>query len=158
MKNFRGPGPKNDFCPVASLYSLKALNQDSETAKSDAASIAAESLLGHWEHRGGKKHFLFGIGTDFKKLKYPMIWYNLLHMLSVLSDSEKGKNDPRTLEMAELLLEKADGELRFTPESMYRFYKEEDFADKKRPSPTLTLSALEILIRLSMVKSEERNS
>ena len=75
MKAFRGPGPITDFCPIASLYALKALNQNPETAKSQAAAAAVESLLGHWEHRGEKKHFLFGIGTDYKKLKYPMIWY-----------------------------------------------------------------------------------
>ena len=152
MENFRGPGSKKEFCPIASLYALKALNRDSKIAESEAAASAAESLLRHWEQRGEKKYYLFGIGTDFRKLKYPMIWYNILHFLSVLSDSKNGCKDPRTLEIAEVLLEKADDELRFTPESMYRYYKEEDFADKKNPSQTITLSALEILIKLKMVK------
>lgn len=34
----------------------------------------AQKLFRHWEERGRVKHFLFGIGTDYKKLKYPMIW------------------------------------------------------------------------------------
>ncbi|MFP4383971.1 MAG: hypothetical protein ACLFST_09415 [Spirochaetia bacterium] len=52
MPKFRGPGPADDFCPIASLYALKALNQDEETRKSEAAHFA----------------------------KYPMSWYNLLHV------------------------------------------------------------------------------
>ncbi len=34
--------------------------------------------------RGQKKYFLFGIGTDFHKLKYPLIWYDILHVSDVL--------------------------------------------------------------------------
>ena len=154
MEGFRGPGPKTDFCPIASLYALKALNLDPSARVSAGAARAAESLLNHWENREKCKHYLFGIGTDFQKLKYPLIWYNLLHVLDVLSLSEAGKDDPRTEEMAGVLLSRADEELRFTPGSMYRYYGEEDFADKKRPSPTLTLKALEILLRLNLVTVE----
>ena len=52
-------------------------------------------------------------------------------------------------------MEKADGELKFTPESMYRYYRNEDFADKKHPSPTLTLEALKILIKLKLARLEK---
>ena len=128
MPKFRGPGPADDFCPIASLYALKALNQDEETRKSEAAHSSAESLLRHWEERGRVKHFLFGIGTDYKKLKYP-----------------------RIRDMGETVLNKADPELQFFPESMYRFYKEEDFANKKEASPTLTVTALPVLNRVGLV-------
>ena len=93
MENFRGPGAKNDFCPIASLYSLKSLNLKADIVESDAAAVAVESLLHHWEKRGEKKYYLFGIGTDFVKIKYPMIWYNILHVLSVISNSRIGSKD-----------------------------------------------------------------
>ncbi|MBI9104465.1 MAG: hypothetical protein JEY99_18770 [Spirochaetales bacterium] len=151
MEKFRGPGNKSDFCPIASLYGLKALNLSPETRSSEAAENAAKSLLTHWEKRGEVKHYLFGIGTDFRKLKYPLLWYNLFHVLSVLSQSNFGREDSRTMEMGHLLLEKADDKMRFTPESMYRYYKDEDFANKKEPSPTLTITAIEIFSNLGMI-------
>jgi len=154
LPGFRGPGPQSDFCPIASLYALKALNQTAETRKSDAAGNARESLLNHWTERGAKKHFLFGIGTDYQKLKYPLIWYNLLHVLSVISEGEADPGDLRVRGMAEVLLGKADDELRFTPESMYRCYTGQDFSDKKRPSPTLTLAALQVLSALGYVNRQ----
>lgn len=151
LPNFRGPGARGDFCPIASLYALKALNQTEKTRCSEAAGRALESILGHWENRGRQKHYLFGIGTDFKKLKYPMIWYNLLHVLNVISDSEYPPADSRVREMGEVLLEKADENLCFTPESMYRCYKDQDFANKKQPSQTVTIAALEILLKLKLI-------
>jgi hypothetical protein len=151
LPGFRGPGPKSDFCPIASLYLLKALNLHPETRSSEAARLAAESLLNHWAERGRKKHYMFGIGTDFGKLKFPLVWYNLLHVLDVLSRSAIDKNDPRLLEMGELLLSKSDESLRFVPESMYRLYKDYDFADKKNPSSTMTVVALAVLERLGLI-------
>jgi hypothetical protein len=151
LPKFRGPGAKDDFCPIASLYALKALNQTKKTRCSEAAGHALESLLNHWENRGKQKHYLFGIGTDFKKLKYPMIWYNLLHVLDVVSESNYDPKDSRVREMGETLLEKADDNLCFTPESMYRYYKDEDFANKKQPSQTVTIISLEILKKLRLI-------
>ncbi|MBN2628321.1 MAG: hypothetical protein JXA95_16775 [Spirochaetales bacterium] len=151
LEGFRGPGPKKDFCPIASLYSLKALNQVEETRRGEAALRASASLLSHWNNRDKKKYFMFGVGTDYGKLKYPLVWYNLLHVLNVLSESMIPDNPPALDEMAKVLLLKGDEELRYTPESMYMFYKGQDFANKKEPSPTLTLTVLSILKRLGKI-------
>ncbi len=109
------------------------------------------SLLSHRELSKEKKFYLFGIGTDFQKLKYPLVWYNLLHVLDALSESDLPEGHPALGEMADLLASKADGELRFTPESMYLFYKGRDFSNKREPSPSLTLRSLQILTRLGRV-------
>lgn len=151
MPKFRGPGLKKDICPYATLVTAKALSVLPETRTVPSARNAVEAVLHHWENRGEKKLFLFGVGTDYKKLKFPFVWYNLLHVLEVVSRFEWATNDPLFGEMLELLLEKSDEELRFTPESMYMFYRGQDFANKKQPSRMLTLAALKILIRAGKV-------
>jgi hypothetical protein len=151
MPKFRGPGPKKDICPYATLVTAKALSVLPETRSVPSARNAVEAVLHHWENREKQKLFLFGVGTDYKKLKFPFVWYNLLHVLEVVSRFEWAAADPRFGEMLELLMEKSDEKLRFTPESMYMFYRGQDFANKKQPSRMLTLAALRILIRAGKV-------
>ncbi len=43
---------------------------------------------------------MFFMGTDFSKLKAPLVWYDLLHVLDVLSNYPNYRNDPRLLSMA----------------------------------------------------------
>jgi hypothetical protein len=44
-----------------------------------------ETIVNLWNDRKERKPYLFGMGTDFMKIKYPMIWYDVLNMVSVLS-------------------------------------------------------------------------
>lgn len=148
----KGPGKKTDFCPYANLLAAKALSEDPESSKSKAARLACESLLFHWETRGQKKYFLFGIGTDFQKLKYPFVWYNILHMVEVLSRYEYLHKDGRFIEMVDVILGKAGEELKFMPESIYMIYKKEDFGNKKEYSRVITLAVLKILKRIGRIK------
>jgi len=148
---FHGPGRREDVCPIACLYAAKALSLGGKAAAGEAAHRAAEALLGHWADRKKKKYYLFGIGTDFQKLKFPFVWYNLLHVLETVSRFPVFHKDKRFREMTDVLLSKADNDLRFTPESVYLPFKGTDFADKKHPSPTVTLMALRVLKRLERV-------
>ncbi|MBN2442433.1 MAG: hypothetical protein JXJ04_13850 [Spirochaetales bacterium] len=145
---FKGPGSKTSICPYGNLLAAKALGLNPKLRESEAAKKAVGALLHHWEVRKEKKYFLFGIGTDFKKLKFPLIWYNLLHVVDTISLYPFFHRDKRFLEMWELLVSKADDQMRFTPESMYRVYKEEDFSNKKKASPTITLFVYDIARRL----------
>ena len=86
--------------------------------------------------------FLFGIGTDFRKLKYPFVWYNVLHVVDVLSRFPFVHTDPRFREMVEAITTQADERGRYTANSMYRAWKGWSFADKKHPSPWLTFLVL----------------
>jgi hypothetical protein len=148
----RGPGKKDDFCPYANLVAAKALSGDSESINSKAAELACESLLYHWETKGQKKHYLFGIGTDFQKIKYPFVWYNILHMAEVLSRFKHIHKDKRFLEMTEVITGKADENLRFKPESIYMIHKTQDFGNKKEYSRIITLAVLKILKRMGKIK------
>jgi hypothetical protein len=148
LGRFRGPGRRDDACPIANAYALKALSQLPEYLDSPAARAGAEMLLWHWQHQGERKLYLFGIGTDFRKLKYPFVWYDVLHVVDVLSRFPFAREDPRLVEMADVITAQADEEGRYTATSMYRAWKGWSFADKKEPSPWLTLLALRAIRRL----------
>lgn len=145
---FHGPGRRADPCPIANVYALKALAQDSDLAKSSAAQAGIEMLLGHWEHRQERKFYLFGMGSDFKKLKYPFIWYDMLHVIEVLSQFPTARYDPRFQEMLAALTAQGDGHGRYTAGSIYTAWKGWSFADKKNPSPWLTFLVLRIQKRI----------
>ncbi len=142
----KGPGPRNSVCPFANLLAARALSIDHR--ESEAGRSAIRMLLKHWEEGRSKKYFLFGIGTDYRKLKYPLVWYNLLHVLDIVSRYEEFKKDPRVGEMADILESKADSLGLFTSESIYMIYKKEEFSNKKEPSALLSLTCYKVLKRL----------
>ena len=147
LGKFRGPGRKADPCPIANVYALKALSQSPELLDCPATRAGAEMLLRHWENQFQRKIYMFGIGTDFRKLKYPFVWYDILHVVDVLSRLPFVHSDPRFREMVETITAQADDQGRYTAKSMYRAWKDWSFADKKRPSPWLTLLVLRVLKR-----------
>jgi hypothetical protein len=109
-------------------------------------------LLWHWEHQTGRKLYLFGIGTDFRKLKYPFVWYDILHVVDVLSRfSFFVHADPRFQEMVETITAQADENGRYTATSMYRAWKGWSFADKKNPSPWLTFLVRRVQRRIGQM-------
>lgn len=140
-QGFRGPGRKDDPCPYATLISLRAFSLLPETHTQPEVLAGVEMLLNHWQLRKEKKYYLFGIGSDFGKLKYPLIWYDLMHVLTVLSRFENARRDPRLQEMAALLASQQDSNGCFTPTSVWKAWKGWNFAQKKEPSPWLTLLA-----------------
>ncbi len=135
---FRGPGRKSDPCPYATLVVLRAISRAPDLVESAQASAGVEALLNHWAIRQERKLYLFGIGTDFHKPKYPLVWYDILHLTDVLSRFPQARGDDRFREMLAALMAQADDAGRFTARSMYRAWAGWDFADKKAPSPTIT--------------------
>jgi hypothetical protein len=149
LGTFHGPGRREDPCPIANVYALKVLSLRAEWVSSEAAQRGTETLLWHWEHQGERKMYLFGIGTDFRKLKYPFVWYDILHVADVLSRFPFVYDDPRFQEIVRSITGQADGDGRYTATSMYRAWKGWSFADKKWPSPWLTFLVLRIQKRIS---------
>ncbi|NHJ49879.1 MAG: hypothetical protein FK733_18950 [Asgard group archaeon] len=142
---FKGPGKRIDPCPYANLISLKILANHKKWIDSDIAKVGAETLLTLWTQRKEKKPFLFGMGTDFKKLKTPFIWYDILHVTSVLTRFKWLKDDERLLEMINIIKEKTDDNGFYKAESVWRAYKDWDFGQKREPSPWITYSVYNIL-------------
>jgi len=145
LGKFHGPGKRADPCPIANVYALKALAQVPELVDCPATRKGTEMLLGHWQNQKTTKYYLFGVGTDFRKLKYPFVWYDLLHVVDVLSRFPFVHSDRRFRQMVKTLTAQADQQGRYTATSMYQAWKGWSFADKKNPSPWLTFLALRIL-------------
>lgn len=149
LGKFKGPGRRTDPCPIANVFALKALSQS--TFRNDrAAQIGTDMLLSHWQIRKEKKYFLFGMGTDFSKLKYPFIWYDILHVVDVLSRFPWVHDDPRFIDLVATISEQADSRNRYTASSMYMSWKGWSFADKKNPSPWITFLVLRIQKRMGV--------
>jgi len=149
LGKFRGPGRKDDPCPIVNVYVLKALAQVPELLDSPATRTGAEMLLWHWEHQTERKIYLFGIGTTFRRLKCPFVWYDILHVVDVLSRFPFVHADPRFREMVETITAQADEAGRYTAGSMFRAWKGWSFADKKHPSPWLTFLVLRMQRRMA---------
>ena len=108
LGKFRGPGRKDDPCPFATLAMLKALSAMKEWRDSPECHTGAESLLNLWSESLTQHPYIFYMGTDFRKLKVPLVWYDLMHVLDVLSRFPWLEDDPRLGNMLEVLKNKAD--------------------------------------------------
>jgi len=148
LGKFRGPGRKTDPCPYATLISLKALAQLPEYRDSQVCRNGAEALLTLWAQRKERKPYLFAMGTDFAKLKAPLVWYDILHVLEVLTQFPWLHGDPRLHEMLAIPISKADKQGRFTAESVWKSWSDWDFGQKKEPSTYITEIAERILARV----------
>jgi len=148
LGKFRGPGRKADPCPIVNVYALKALAQVPEMLHGPATRTGAEMLLWHWAHQSERKIYMFGIGTTFRRLKYPFVWYDILHVVDLLSRFPFVHADPRFQEMVEAIVAQADEDGCYRAGSMYRAWKGWEFADKKSPSPWITFLVLRILKRV----------
>jgi hypothetical protein len=91
---------------------------------------------------------MFFMGTDFRKLKAPLVWYDILHVLDVLSAFPWLRQDTRLLDMLGVLKNKADDQGCFTPESVWTVWKDWDFGQKRAPSRWLTFLAWRIIRRV----------
>ncbi len=103
LVSFKGSGRKSNPCPIFNVFALKALSRIPYLLDSSAAQTGVEMLLSHWENQKDRKLFMFGIGTDFRKLKYPFIWYNILHVVDVLSGFPIIYNDSCFKEMVDTI-------------------------------------------------------
>lgn len=148
LGKFRGPGRKDDPCPFATLAMLKVLAQFDDLRDGAEARAGAEALLSLWSESRDRQPYMFFMGTDFRKLKAPLVWYDLLHVLDVLSQFPWLATDARLLDMADTLRQKADADGHFTPESVWTPWSEWEFGQKKVPSRWVTLLAWRILKRI----------
>jgi hypothetical protein len=138
LGKFRGPGRKEDPCPFATLAMLKVISRVPELYDGKSAKIGVETLLTLWDESKERHPYMFFMGTDFRKLKAPMLWYDILHVLDILSQFKWARKDKRFKDMLGVVEAKADGDGRFIPESIWTVWKDWDFSQKKVPSRGLT--------------------
>ena len=153
LGQFRGPGRKSDPCPYATLAMLQLLAQYPRKHNDPAVQIGVETILSLWEQRKERRPYMFAMGTDFSKLKAPLIWYDVLHVTDVLTQIPWALSDQRLQEMIDVVIQKADENGRFTPESIWMDWKTWEFGQKKEPSRWITLAAQRVLKRSMMRKA-----
>ncbi len=144
---FRGPGRKDDCCPYATLIMLNLLAEIDEYRDSSIVSQSIDSILSLWENSLERHPYMFYMGTDFRKLKAPTIFYDIVSVADCLSKFEHTKTDSRFNEMLGIIKGKQDAEGLFTPESVYQKCKGWDFGQKKTVSPYLSFLCIRLLSR-----------
>ena len=154
---WRGPGRKNDFCPMVTLQALRTFARLPPPLQPGGLSAVARVSLRAWRVRGEEKPYMFGHGKQFKTVKWPPTWYGAYTMLDTLGRYptlwRTGDRDPADLralaELAACLVAynvSADGTV--TPRSAYRGFENWSFGQKKRPSPLATALLLAVLHRI----------
>ena len=146
---FRGPGRKDDCCPYATLSMLNLFAEIDEYRNSDEAKQCIDVILSLWENSLERHPYMFYMGTDFRKLKAPVIFYDIVSVVDCLSKFDSVKADSRFCEMVDIIRGKQDANGLFTPESVYQKCKGWDFGQKKAVSPYLSYLCIRMLNRLN---------
>ena len=106
LGKFRGPGKKSDACPYATLQMLNLLQKSKTWRDGTAAKGGAQALLDLWENSLEKHPYIFYMGTDFCKLKAPLVWYDIVSVADALSKCAWIHEDKRFIG---ILLHKSKG-------------------------------------------------
>jgi len=138
LGRFRGPGRKEDPCPLANLYTLRAIMTIDPRGYEAHARMISEVLLSLWRDSWERHPYMFYMGTDFRKLKLPFVWYDIMSVADTLSNCPWVRQDPRFRDMLSIIASKPDENGWYTPESIWTSWKGWDFAQKKEPSRWLT--------------------
>ena len=146
LGTWRGPGRKSDPCSIATLWMLRLFAALPTLRASPQAKALAEVILSLWEHSLELHPYMFFMGTDFRKLKAPPVWYDIVSVCDVLRLLPWLKDDPRFKEMKQIIRSKENADGLFTPESIYMACKTEDFGQKKLPSAYLSFLCRRILL------------
>ena len=146
LGKFHGPGKMESPCPYANLLMVKALLPFGDRYTQEIRK-GAQVLLDLWGKRREEKPYLFAMGSDFIKLKAPLVWYDILHVLEVLSQIPDIRDEPAVREMVDIVLAKGDAEGRNQPESIWMDWRDWDFGQKKEPSRWLTFLVQRMLYR-----------
>jgi hypothetical protein len=149
LGSFRGPGRKDDPCPFATLACLDLAIACGGLAAHPAVLAGIEALLSCWERSRDWHPYIFYAGTDFRKLKAPFIWYDILHVCDALSYFPVARSDPRFLAMLAVIHDKRQDDGSYFAESVYQPFKTWDFGQKKLPSPWIGLMVARIESRLT---------
>jgi hypothetical protein len=152
---FRGPGRRSDVCPEVTLQGLRALSYLPKERTRQAAIPAARVILRAWRERGSEKPYMFGHGRQFKRVKWPATWYNVLTVLDAVGRYPELWRGPAAdpddvaavAQIAACLIaynvDETTGTV--TPRSCYRGFEGCSFGQKKRPSPFATARLLAAL-------------
>ncbi|MCX6226149.1 MAG: hypothetical protein NTV01_15595 [Bacteroidia bacterium] len=148
LGKFRGPGRKEDPCPYATLIMLELMSLYDDLRNSKMAKDSVESMLSIWENSLTRHPYMFFMGTDFRKLKAPLIWFDILHVADTLSCFPFAHQDKRFIQMLEVIESKTTPEGKYIPESVWKAWSDWEFGQKKEASPWVTMLVWRLLKRV----------
>ncbi len=145
---------KTESCLMDNLNILMLLSEYYEYLKDPGLEGAIDLILEHWRRREEKwRPYGFGIGSEFKKLRYPAFKYGILRVLDVLSRYPYATKQSEFIEMFEFVKQKAeDGKLK--AESVAKFFKGFDFGQRKTPSRWITFLVKRIERRIKQAQTD----
>lgn len=141
-----GRGPETRYAnPGATLYALDVLRFLPEHRDGVAVvDRAVDTLLEHWETREPLGPCHWGIGTQFMRVEYPFIRYNLFFYVYVLSFFARARADPRFAAALAALDGKLDEGGLLVVERPHRGLAGLEFCARGRPSSRATARYREI--------------
>ncbi|OPY32478.1 MAG: hypothetical protein A4E32_01059 [Methanomassiliicoccales archaeon PtaU1.Bin124] len=148
MGGFHGPGKKGDPCPYANLIMLRLLSTDPSSLRSNEARQGYEAAMDLWTNSRQVHPYQFYMGTDFRKLKLPFIWYDIMHFGEVMSRYPWARDDERFRDVMSIIRSSGNGSGHYIPGSVWTAWKDWDFGQKKEPSRWLEFAIRRIEDRL----------
>jgi hypothetical protein len=153
---FRGPGRRADACPQVTLEGLRALSHLDASARPRWVLEAARTSLEVWRRRTEERPYMFGHGFQFKSVKWPNFWYDLLWVLETVGrypglwrgPTARAEDRAALAEMAACLVAYNFEDDHVTPRRTYKGFERYSFGQKKKPSPFATARSLVALTRL----------
>jgi hypothetical protein len=154
---WRGPGRKQDFCPMVTLQALRTFARLPSAGPDgilDVARVTARS----WRVRASEKPYMFGHGRQFKTVKWPVTWYGAYAVVDTLGRypalwTGTGAQPEDRLAVTELtaclVAYNVDSDGRVTPRSTFRGFQAYSFGQKKQPSPLATALLAAVVLRVS---------
>lgn len=130
-------------CMMAGLQALELFSLFPENVDKKMIQNAYQPIRYHKEY--GQSLYYFGRSKKFWSFKYPYVWYNALYIADVLSRFDMFKDEVVLKEIIDWIETSQDEQGCFQPTSMFMYYKNWDFSNKKEKSPWVTYLCCKIL-------------
>lgn len=154
---------KLDVCPQIDLEGVRAFAMLPAHQRPRTARDAARTPLEIWRRRPQERPYQFGHGYQFKTVRWPSFWYDVLGVVDAVGRFPELWNGPEAREedrraVAELaaclIAYNTDSQGRVKPRRVHRGYERFSFADKSAASPFATARVLAALVRVADLAEE----
>lgn len=134
----RGPGRVNDVCPMVVLDALRGYYILPTKMQPKNLIEAGNTLLNCWINRAKEKPYMFGHGKNFRLPRAPFFWYDIGSVLDSCRHYPKLIKTQAFRELIAVSLLEFPSNGQFIPKTIYRYFENYSFGQKKKPSPWLT--------------------
>lgn len=135
----RGPGRVNDVCPIIVADALRVYWVIPQDKWPDSLLEVGLTLLNCWIKRSEEKPYMFGHGKKFRLPRAPFFWYNIGTVLDAVRHYPTLTKTQAFRELAAVSLLEFTVDSVFIPKTVYLYFKDYSFGQKKEPSPWMTL-------------------